>query len=191
MHLHLAQTGQPASSSSPPPVADQPAERRQDRRHPALARRRTRRGRRGIRPGCLRRQKPGQRVVCRVSRGPAFADPVQDEIAVAELIESDRLSRIHRASVHHFPLRGYQVIEITITEDSPAAGRKLGDVPWPPASTPVSVLRGRRLHAPRPDSGLAPGDRVSLLIPGPQSPPPPLPDGVRRDQPASREGTST
>jgi hypothetical protein len=67
------------------------------------------------------------------------------------------------------PLRGYQVIEITITEDSPAAGRKLGDVPWPPASTPVSVLRGRRLHAPRPDSELAPGDRVSLLIPGPQS----------------------
>ncbi len=33
-------------------------------------------------------------------------------------------------------LPGYQVIEITITDDSPAAGRKLGDVPWPSASTP-------------------------------------------------------
>ena len=30
----------------------------------------------------------------------------------------------------------------------PAAGRKLGDLRWPPASTPVSVLRGRRLRPP-------------------------------------------
>ncbi|MGD0377226.1 MAG: TrkA C-terminal domain-containing protein [Streptosporangiaceae bacterium] len=75
--------------------------------------------------------------------------------------------------------------------DTPAAGRKLGDVPWPPASTPVSVLRGRRLRAPRPDSDLAPGDRVSLLIPAPQNPPPQHPDGTSHEQPASREGTST
>jgi chloride channel protein, CIC family len=62
------------------------------------------------------------------------------------------------------PLPGYQIAEITITDGAPAAGRKLGDVPWPPAGTPVSVLRGRRLRAPDPDITLAPGDRVSLLI---------------------------
>jgi CIC family chloride channel protein len=89
------------------------------------------------------------------------------------------------------PLPGYQVIEITITEGSPAAGRKLGDVPWPPASTPVSVLRGRRLQAPQLGSDLAPGDRVSLLIPAPPHPPPPHPDSTSREQPASREGSST
>jgi chloride channel protein, CIC family len=66
------------------------------------------------------------------------------------------------------PLPGYYVAEITITENSPAAGRKLGDVSWPPAGTPVSVLRGGSLRQPHPDITLAPGDRVSLLIPAPQ-----------------------
>ena len=46
------------------------------------------------------------------------------------------------------PLPGYQFVEITITAGSPAAGRKLSDVTWPPASTPVSVLRGRQLRPP-------------------------------------------
>jgi CIC family chloride channel protein len=89
------------------------------------------------------------------------------------------------------PLPGYQVIEITISDGSPAAGRKLDDVRWPPASTPVSVLRGRRLHAPHPESDLRPGDRVSLLIPAPQDPPPPQPDGKSREQPAGHEASST
>jgi len=69
------------------------------------------------------------------------------------------------------PLPGYQVAEITITLGSPAAGRKLGDVTWPRASTPVSVLRGRQLCPPRPDLVLAPGDRVSLLTTEPGSSP--------------------
>jgi hypothetical protein len=33
------------------------------------------------------------------------------------------------------PLPGYQFTEITITAGSPAAGRKLADVTWPPGST--------------------------------------------------------
>ena len=61
------------------------------------------------------------------------------------------------------PLPGYQVAEITITAGSPAAGRKLGDVAWPRASAPVSVLRGHQLRPPRPEITLAAGDRVSLL----------------------------
>jgi chloride channel protein, CIC family len=65
------------------------------------------------------------------------------------------------------PLPGYQVAEITITKDSPAAGRKLADIAWPPASTPVSVLSGRRLRPPDNEITLAAGDRVSLLIPVP------------------------
>jgi len=65
------------------------------------------------------------------------------------------------------PLPGYQIAEITITAGSPAAGRKLGDITWPRASTPVSVLRGHRLRPPRPEITLTPGDRVSLLTAGP------------------------
>jgi chloride channel protein, CIC family len=102
-----------------------------------------------------------------------------------------------RSPVQHppTPLPGYQVTEITITDDSPAAGRKLKDVPWPLASTPVSLLRGRRLRAPDPDITLVPGDRVSLLIPAPtgtppQDAPPEHPDSGSRDHTASHEGSS-
>ena len=61
------------------------------------------------------------------------------------------------------PLPGYQFTEIAVTAGSPAAGQKLGDLTWPRASTPVSVLRGRQLHPPHPGLTLAPGDRISLL----------------------------
>jgi hypothetical protein len=63
------------------------------------------------------------------------------------------------------PLPGYHVAEVTITSDSPAAGRKLGDVGWPAASVPVSLLRASSLRPPRRDVTLVAGDRVSLLIP--------------------------
>jgi chloride channel protein, CIC family len=75
------------------------------------------------------------------------------------------------------PLPGYQVIEVTIPGDSPAAGRKLGDLAWPPAATLVSVLCGRRLRPPDREITLSAGDRVSLLIPVPQGSHPPHPDG--------------
>ena len=63
------------------------------------------------------------------------------------------------------PLPGYQLVEITVIDASPAAGRALASVAWPPGSTPVSVLHGSRLHAPDPSLTLAAGDRVSLLVP--------------------------
>ena len=64
------------------------------------------------------------------------------------------------------PLPGYRSVEITVRAGSAAAGRKLGDVTWPPGSVPVSVLRGRQFRPPRPEITLAPGDRVSLLVAG-------------------------
>ena len=62
-------------------------------------------------------------------------------------------------------LHGYQVLELYVSPDSPAAGQALGAVTWPPGSIPVSVLRHRRLAEPDPGLTLAPGDRVSLLAP--------------------------
>ena len=87
------------------------------------------------------------------------------------------------------PLPGYQVIEITVTGDSAAAGRKLGDLPWPAAGTLVSVLSGRRLRAPDSEITLSAGDRVSLLIPVPQGEQPPHADGSR-DHAASHEAST-
>ena len=88
------------------------------------------------------------------------------------------------------PLPGYQVIEITVSGDTAAAGRKLGDLPWPPAATPVSVLSGSRLRPPDNEITLAAGDRVSLLIPAPQNSRPPHADDSSSDRTASREADS-
>jgi CIC family chloride channel protein len=70
-------------------------------------------------------------------------------------------------------LPGYCLAEIAITGDSPPAGRKLGEVSWPPASIPVSVLRAGSLHPADQGITLAAGDRVSLLIPAAQNSQPP------------------
>ena len=85
------------------------------------------------------------------------------------------------------PLPGYRLTEIAVTAGSPAAGRKLGDVSWPPGSTPVTVLRGRQLRPPRPDLILAPGDRVSLLTAAPASSPERDPGDGDHAQPADEE----
>jgi chloride channel protein, CIC family len=61
------------------------------------------------------------------------------------------------------PLSGYQVIELTVGDSSPAAGTRLSQVSWPAGAIPVSVLRHRSLRDPDPDLTLAAGDRVSLL----------------------------
>jgi len=78
------------------------------------------------------------------------------------------------------PLAGYEVAEITITAGSPAAGRKLGEVTWPQAGIPVSLLRARRHGPPDPGAALAEGDRVGLLIP--VTPAPGRPDPAGRPQ---------
>ena len=81
----------------------------------------------------------------------------------------------------------YRLAEITITAGSPAAGRKLADVTWPPGSTPVTVLRGHQLRPPHPELTLAPGDRVSLLTAAPGGSPERHPGSEHDAQPADRE----
>jgi chloride channel protein, CIC family len=74
------------------------------------------------------------------------------------------------------PLHGYRVLEISVGPGSPAVGRPLRSIRWPPASVPVAILRQRSLREPDPDLTLAEDDRVSLLVPlpaGSSSAPPP------------------
>ena len=66
------------------------------------------------------------------------------------------------------PLPGYQVLEVTIEDGSPASGQALGAITWPPGSLPVSVLRNRRLQDAEPGLTLTPGDRINLLARAPQ-----------------------
>ena len=50
------------------------------------------------------------------------------------------------------PLRGYQILEITIPAGSPAAGRALGDITWPHEWIPVTVMDSRACATPAPAS---------------------------------------
>jgi chloride channel protein, CIC family len=68
------------------------------------------------------------------------------------------------------PLPGYRIVEITVTDSSPAAGMKLGDIAWPPGWVPVSQLHNRSLRQPDPRTVLGPGDRISLLARDPSWP---------------------
>lgn len=61
------------------------------------------------------------------------------------------------------PLHGYQILEITLSRDSAAAGRPLSEISWPAGWTPVSVVRSRQMQDPDPAAVLSPGDRVILL----------------------------
>ncbi|MGH3219002.1 MAG: TrkA C-terminal domain-containing protein, partial [Streptosporangiaceae bacterium] len=70
------------------------------------------------------------------------------------------------------PLRGYQILEVTIEAGSPAAGRSLRTITWPPGVNVVSVLRSRRIRDPDPALTLSPGDRVILLARRPHDQPP-------------------
>jgi CIC family chloride channel protein len=63
------------------------------------------------------------------------------------------------------PLPGYQILEITIPADSPAAGQPLGAITWPTGWTPVSMTRGSQPGSPSPGLILGAGDRISLLAP--------------------------
>ncbi len=84
------------------------------------------------------------------------------------------------------PLRGYQILEITIAAGSPAVGQALGGTSWPPGWVPVSVLDNHTLRDPDPGITLAPGDRINLLAREPRSPEPSHPRGETASQPHGR-----
>ena len=92
-----------------------------------------------------------------------------------------RQDDLHRAPT---PLGGFKVLEIAIRAGSPAVGRKLGDITWPPGSVPVSVQDARTLRDPDPGITLAPGDCVSLLARTQQS----MQPSPQRVGPGSRPG---
>ena len=63
------------------------------------------------------------------------------------------------------PLHGYDLVELVIGPRSPALGRRLGEIAWPPGSLAVAVTEGRKIVAPRADLELRSGERVVLLTP--------------------------
>jgi CIC family chloride channel protein len=80
----------------------------------------------------------------------------------ADLSDNNAATRVHTPRT---PLDGYEIIELAVPPDSPAVGKPLGQVPWPPGSQVVAVSERRELVMPRSDMELHPGDRIVLLAP--------------------------
>ena len=102
----------------------------------------------------------------------ASARDVERGAAAADFGFDDPGSRIH---VPTSPLTGYETIEVSISPGSPALGKRLDDVLWPPGCLVVAVTEGRELAAPRGDAVLRTGERVIVLAPAAHSqvaPPP-------------------
>ncbi len=78
---------------------------------------------------------------------------VEEAVSVGSLV---RLLRFEGGSAH--------LVEVTLAEDSPAAGESLADLAIPREATVVAVVRGDRLVVPRGDTRLSAGDEVLVLV---------------------------
>ncbi|WP_181794225.1 TrkA family potassium uptake protein [Streptomyces sp. WELS2] len=58
---------------------------------------------------------------------------------------------------------GVEVMETAITEESRAAGRRLGEIVLPPGTVVATVVRDGRPTVPRPEVRLLPGDELLLV----------------------------
>jgi Trk K+ transport system NAD-binding subunit len=83
--------------------------------------------------------------------------------AVAADCDADDPSQVaHQSST---PLTGYAIVEITISPDSAAVGRRVDEIAWPADCLVVVVSQDHELVAPRGDTVLRAGAQVTLLAP--------------------------
>lgn len=79
---------------------------------------------------------------------------VEEAVAVGDLV---RLFEFQQGSVH--------MVELTMPDSSPYVGRRVGEVPLPPDTTMVTILRDGRALTPQPDELLEVGDEVLFMCP--------------------------
>ena len=102
-------------------------------------------------------------VLQALARSVQFSGPSIERGAVtADFGADDPEAAAHRPSA---PLGGYEIVEITIAADSPALGREVREIAWPPGCLVVAVSENHELAAPVPDTRLTAGERVILLAP--------------------------
>ena len=58
---------------------------------------------------------------------------------------------------------GANLVELTLPQTSPHAGHRVGDVPWPPDSALVAILRDGRVITPSADDPIEPGDELLFV----------------------------
>ncbi|HWF49202.1 MAG TPA: chloride channel protein, partial [Solirubrobacteraceae bacterium] len=80
----------------------------------------------------------------------------------ADFAEKEPEADAHKPSA---PLKGYEIVEITVSPESPALGHRVGDVAWPPGSLIVAITKGHNIVSVGKDIELHAGERIILLAP--------------------------
>ena len=109
--------------------------------------------------GWITRRNVLQIVVERLSSAASEAE--QATLAAEFAVDGDK-SQVH---VPTSPLENYQILEVAILSDSPAIGRRLGNVSWPVGCIVVAVTEGFEIGPPKNEARLHAGERVILLAP--------------------------
>jgi CIC family chloride channel protein len=99
----------------------------------------------------------------------ALAESIEDAgrateagAVAADFGADDPEEAAHRSSA---PLNGYEIVDLSITPDSPAAGRRITDVDWPDGAVVVAVTDRGEIVTPGPRTELRAGERVIVLTP--------------------------
>jgi trk system potassium uptake protein TrkA len=87
-----------------------------------------------------------------VSTPRLLAALVEEAVAVGDLV---RLMTFRQGQAN--------LVEVTLTEDTPLAGTAVGGLDLPPDSALVVVLRGGRVIVPQADDALEPGDELVFI----------------------------
>jgi trk system potassium uptake protein TrkA len=87
-----------------------------------------------------------------VSKPRLMAALVEEAVSVGDLV---RIMTFRQAEAN--------LVEITLPESAPFVGRPLRDVPLPPDSALVAILRGKRVLVPTPDDPLEAGDELVFV----------------------------
>ena len=77
---------------------------------------------------------------------------VEEAVAVGDLVK-----------IFTFHQSGADILEVTLGDDSPLAGVRVGQVVWPPDTVLAAVVRGTRPIAPSPDDTLEAGDELLIV----------------------------
>jgi trk system potassium uptake protein len=65
--------------------------------------------------------------------------------------------------IFHFQQSDTDILELTLPSDSPTAGKRVSDIPWPPDTALVAIIREGRPIPPSPDDPLEAGDELVFV----------------------------
>jgi CIC family chloride channel protein len=87
---------------------------------------------------------------------------IETGAVAADFGAEDSDSAAHQSGA---PLHGYEIVDLSITPDSSAAGRRVDEVPWPRGMIVVAVTRAGEVAPALPTTTIHAGERVVLLAP--------------------------